>query len=289
MRVMPPKNGSQTKESKMLPKLVFGVVTVAVLLNLLRMSGSITKSCDCANDTQNIFKSSNDTQIPFNSSIDHGGTLQDPLWTYSCPSSKKKSEREEFQTLVAILDGLDCPFFLHAGLLLNFARDCEFHDVDIDFAIPQDWMTANRQRLSATMKAHGYNLIMEFGQVGTFGYEMAWKKNGRKTDMFTVEDHSGAYHSALYLTKGENQFMHRCITNNVGIQEFQWGNTTIRAPYPFDMALRSMYGVDWRKPYPGTWHWFHSATTVGSCNKTWEKTFKIKTNRKKNKKGGRKL
>jgi hypothetical protein len=186
-----------------------------------------------------------------------------PVYTYACPEPEGGPGQKMvvFAKAIHTLSQLNCPYNIHAGTLLNFARDCELNDSDIDLVIPLVWMQSNEKALKAAMEAIGFRQWRTFGNKAEFGYETAYMYNGTKVDMFTTAESANSYEWALWLGGKP----HRCTVNRTAVQEFQWGNITLRAPVPFDMALRSFYGKAWRKPFPGKWHWFESAVTVGSC------------------------
>lgn len=198
-----------------------------------------------------------------------------PIESHSCPVTAEESTKMQFlRNVTNILNELDCPYHIHAGTLLNFVRDCQSNDFDIDIAIPLVWIQENNNRITKAMQSNGYTKDRQnFGKISEpFGFEVAFwdkKRSGSRVDFFTTVETPTAYYWALRY-KGNP---HRCTVKRTAVQDFQWGDITLRAPVPFDMALQSMYGTEWRKPYPGKWHWFHSAVKIGSCeDKPWNAT-----------------
>jgi len=178
------------------------------------------------------------------------------------------------ERILKLLDTLDCPHFLHAGTFLNFVRDCEGRDRDLDVAVPFPWMKEHHKRFFSALRKAGFSIDHEFGNLNdAFGYEIHLDNKGMKGlregeprlrfDIFTVVEHPNQYYWSMW-HKGN---VHRCVVQRSGLQTFQWGNLTVRAPVPFEQALQSFYGPDWRLPPKQEWHWFRSAVTIGSCDK----------------------
>jgi hypothetical protein len=44
-----------------------------------------------------------------------------------------------------------------------------------------------------------------------------------------------------------------------------WGDLQMRVLVPYDTALTSWYGKNWKQPFVGKWRWFEDAFEVGSC------------------------
>ena len=190
---------------------------------------------------------------------------------HACPAPRSPTHKwKHLVKVVGLLTALRCPYNLHGGTVLNFVRDCALEDADLDFAVPLGWWRAagNAAALDAAFHGAGYRPFYgsesPFGIKGQFGYEQPWKTpEGMKIDLFsTVRDESRARYVHSMWNEGK---LFSCSGFSDGVAEFRWGGLAVRAPVPLERALVGWYGKGWRKPYPGEWHWFHSAFNPGSC------------------------
>lgn len=192
-----------------------------------------------------------------------------PVPNYSDPNVSQEITNTFFE-IVQLLNDVKCPYFITAGSLLGFVRECRLWS-DLDFAIPLGWWNSseNRNALEQAMVQSGYQsrwgALPHFGTPGKFGFEQAWKKGEVGIDFFSVVnvDENNIFLWSLWI----NNKLYPCSVQYVGVKEFLWGNITVRAPIPFDSVLRSYYGNKWRESFLGTWQWDQHPFTIGSCTK----------------------
>ena len=163
-----------------------------------------------------------------------------------------------------IFNNLDAPYTLHGGTLLNYARDCDILDSDLDFTITDTWMLSHHDVFLDAMRAHGFSIHETFGKVGNSGYELAFKKgNSIKIDVFTVEEKPHHFVSVTWV----RGYPHRCYTKREKYEKREWGGIPVRVPVPVDKALISHYGIHYDKPYPGKYLWDKTIFEFGWCKK----------------------
>ena len=108
-----------------------------------------------------------------------------------------------------------------------------------------------------------------FGTKGQFGYEEAWVKNAVRVDLFSTVEKVTYIAWTLWVKKWFGRWgpklEYPCVANRTSVENFSWGNVTIRAPVPFDLVLTGQYGDGWREPFPGQWVWNKHPFTVGAC------------------------
>ena len=183
----------------------------------------------------------------------------------SSPGATNNTMTTVLGEMISIFNKVGAPYYIHAGTLLGFVRDCKLKS-DIDFALPLKWWTVpdNRKALMETMNKTGYAYYYDkpFGSEGFLGYEEAWSKYGVKIDIFSTIEHDDYMAWALWV----NGLEYPCFVNRTSVEEFNWGNLTIRVPVPFDSALTSLYGKHWRDPFPGEWVWDKHPFSVGGCD-----------------------
>lgn len=169
-----------------------------------------------------------------------------------------------FVDVVTIFNSLDAPYTLHGGTLLNYARDCNVLDLDLDFTVTGTWMLTHHDTFLKTMEDNGFSIFRKFGNIGDFGYELAFKKGKSiNVDVFTVEEEEDNFVSATWV----RGFPYRCYTKRTSYEKRQWGGVTVRVPVPVDQALISHYGIHYDKPYPGTYQWDKTIFEFGWCKK----------------------
>ena len=174
-----------------------------------------------------------------------------------------------FTDVIHVLDRLNAPYNIHAGTILGFVRDRELKDSDIDIAVSSEWMKTNNAAFINAFKRAGFDYMYKtasgqlspFGQLGQFGYEVAWTKRGVKTDVFSRLDYPDRYETGLWY----HGVVYRCVTHRRGVETAVWDSLHIQVPVPYDLVLSSLYGTNWTLPFPGKWRWFEDALEVGSC------------------------
>ena len=185
---------------------------------------------------------------------------------HRCPPPESDSLKwQTFTDMVNVLNDLNCPYNLHGGTLLNFVRDCELKDSDFDFAISLEWWRENFDLLDKAVRNAGFVPEREEGAYGTIGkpgYEMPWEKRGFKVDFFSRIDEQHRYVTPLW----EGRY-YNCTSIREEYSTGLWGDIVVRVPVPFEDTLVSLYGKDWKLPFPGKWRWFEDAFEIGSCQK----------------------
>jgi len=101
-----------------------------------------------------------------------------------------------------------------------------------------------------------------YGTIDKPGYEKPWKKSGLKVDFFSRIDEQHRYVTPLW-----NGRYYNCTSIREGYSTGLWGDLVVRVPVPFEDTLVSLYGKDWKVPFPGKWRWFEDAFEIGSCQK----------------------
>ena len=184
--------------------------------------------------------------------------------------------------VIHVLDSIQCPYNLDSGTMLNFVRDCNTLDSDIDIAIPAKWRRSNdnEQLLNNTMRAAGFTSYYRytkafahgfdsFGTLGEFGYEVAWKKNDVKVDTFTAVYEKQHYITGLWGYHGPHfGQVFRCYYRRVDVGTAMWGDIEVRVPIPYDDFLVSNYGPNWKTPTE-SWVWDEDTFRIGSCKRSW--------------------
>lgn len=188
------------------------------------------------------------------------------------PTNPNNSPRwRNFVDTIAALEEVQAPYQLHAGTLLNFIRDCDLRS-DLDFALPGSWQAEHEDSLVFAMATRGFVWEREFGNLDDFAYEQSFLRDGIRVDIFGIDNNNkDGTHFDWGIWSGVTG-VHRCSVPRTSISkpgQYSWGPVNnIRIPIPFDGALQSLYGMEWRLPYPGKWHYLKSAIEIGSCNAT---------------------
>ena len=181
------------------------------------------------------------------------------------PGNKKWNA---FQAAVKVFQKLDADYFVTAGTLLGFVRECRLFDYDVDFALSLDWLKqpGNEDRLVGAFEHSGFQLLYRMGgthdTVTSLGGEFAFVLNDVKVDVFMV------VRSASFYVNGVSNDTHlfACPKPMSYIQEFTWRNLTVRVPMPYRDVLLTTYGDDYMVP---RWTSFLSnirrAAEMGRC------------------------
>jgi len=240
---------------------------------------NITLAVGCVTLRRNSYRSQNkdfslsSSKAAF--SITLGSSLADPPTASRAPSLRRHCPKKalagksgrKFNILVAfvrVLDSVSCPYNLHGGTLLNFVRDCEMKDSDIDVAIPLEWRQRHEERLHKALVSGGFRKLRAFGTLWHFGYEVPYILNQTKIDTFSFVDEKQQYVTGLW--KDGN--VYPCAARRIGVGTEQWGELSVRVPIPYETALESWYGQNWMIPHKGSpWRWFEDAFEIGSCRK----------------------
>ena len=74
-------------------------------------------------------------------------------------------------------------------------------------------------------------------------------------------DKNSTYVNGFWL----NGKVYRCPIKRKAVATYDWGGVEVRVPIPFEAALVSLYGKDWRLPFPRKWEWSVDPFRVGSC------------------------
>jgi len=180
---------------------------------------------------------------------------------HHCPSPVPNNRFATLSDFVKVMDDLECPYHLHAGTVLNFVRDCEILDNDIDAVIPLLWWRAHEEALDAALLKAGFELHKKFGNIEKPGYENSWLKRNFKVDLFSIVEDTDHYTYNLW----RKNKRYECFPDRDRIEYGLYGDLLVRVPFPFDPYLKSFYGTDWRLPFPGKWHWFIHSIEIGSC------------------------
>eukprot|EP00550_Attheya_septentrionalis_P008835 CAMPEP_0198297418 /NCGR_PEP_ID=MMETSP1449-20131203/36802_1 /TAXON_ID=420275 /ORGANISM="Attheya septentrionalis, Strain CCMP2084" /LENGTH=293 /DNA_ID=CAMNT_0043998337 /DNA_START=51 /DNA_END=932 /DNA_ORIENTATION=- len=184
----------------------------------------------------------------------------------SCPAPLDSTTPHwrNFEDTVTAMKQANVPYQLHAGTLLNFVRDCHLFG-DLDFAIPFIWCqeNGNEDVLIDAMLAKQFKLKHKFGKVDEFAYEISFIRDDITVDIFTMVETETSYDWGFW---AKPSGAHRCTVQRTAVREdFQWGNVTnLRMPVPFDSALTSLYGREWRTPVDN-WKW-RDIFRIGSCD-----------------------
>lgn len=288
-----------------------GVFSRGCLVGLI--VGLLLGGFRCEMRETNRFYSSDQQQFTFaadgpriapNKTIPKGAIIINEPEIFTChqPNTRKATSAEArkvwniFEEWLEIFREVNLTsWFLHAGSLLHFVRSCEMAYDDVDFAIPLPWWSDpnHQQRLKAAIKKRGYRYRWNFGAFGTpgrFGYEESWTKNPLnanekdvlKVDLFSIVEQESSYIWAMWTGPIGKKTAWPCQVHRQQVVDAKWysakNNTkplVIRVPFPFDPALVSLYGKEWKKPFPGTWRWDVEPFTVGSCSRDLKDVAKI--------------
>ena len=185
---------------------------------------------------------------------------------------------DTLKEILTVLNDLDAPYSLAGATLKYFVVGCGPADDDIDIAIELDWWRKHHWQLDMAMRQSRFLYWYDLGtrKLGPLGYEERWRRGRRKqqngwldsgaiVDIFGVQETPEARRKALWVKDADGTPQpHVCPLPRQGYQSFEWGGVRVRAPVPFEPALRSLYGSQWRQPFSG-WDSGVHPFTIGSC------------------------
>ena len=110
-----------------------------------------------------------------------------------CSNKLSGPKWDTFASMVRVLSTLNANYSISHGTVLFWYRDCSLGHSDIDMDIEFGWFMENKERLHEALLSSGWAHMHTFGKHNQFGYEESWKKNGIKTDLFSIAYVDGRY------------------------------------------------------------------------------------------------
>ena len=167
-----------------------------------------------------------------------------------------------FQAAIEVFDRVGADYFVMAGTLLGFVRECRHFDKDIDLAVSVNWLLqvpSNKEKLRAefiragfapSTSQHAYR-TSAIALDGEFMFK--FKYEGLRVDVFfTYTDDDGYFENGstdfnLQLELGLTFFTcRRPMLEGVG--NHTWNGLTVRVPEPYHETLLGSYGPDYMTP-----------------------------------------
>ncbi|XP_076451230.1 ribitol-5-phosphate transferase FKTN-like [Babylonia areolata] len=146
------------------------------------------------------------------------------------------------------LDRLGLPFWLSAGTLLGWYRQCDVvpytNDVDIEMRI-QDYTP----KMTGALVASGLKRLKQIGKVED-GFQLRFGFGGIFIDIFFCyeeQDH-------VWWNMFSDSQKYRYVFPKYSLRWTEFGGLRVRVPYPVEMYLTALYGQEWSKPVR-MWNW----------------------------------
>lgn len=184
-----------------------------------------------------------------------------------CSNKLSGPKWDTFASMVRVLNTLNANYSISHGTVLFWYRDCSLGHSDIDMDIEFGWFMENKERLHEALLSSGWAHMYSFGKHDQFGYEESWKKNGIKTDLFSIAYVDGRYINGMTVrgvTHPCDSFLERYVVHT-------WNGISFKVPEPIEPYLRGKYG-DWKTKHVHGYQWdvepFKTDNGRKFCSKT---------------------
>ncbi|CAB9524984.1 regulation of protein glycosylation [Seminavis robusta] len=164
---------------------------------------------------------------------------------------------QAFESTVKLLDKLGVDYWLSAGTLLGFVRNCSHIHYDLDFAIDLRWLQQRQLQEMLLVETFMQTNPGQFrhnkffkGVDGTTLSEGAernfvFENNGNiKVDFFHSLRTQNFFRNGYNTERG----LFSCPRPMQYVQSFQWRNLKVPVPMPYQDVLKATYGVDYMTP-----------------------------------------
>ena len=114
--------------------------------------------------------------------------------------------------------------------MLDYYRNCDIQDDDVDVAVSASWLTDNHEKLKQAFKTAGFYQHAHFGHPGEFGYEFAVMRSGFKVDVFSVIEYETNATAALWVSG----VVYPCPIKRLYYQIVDWAGVPTRVAAPME-------------------------------------------------------